>query len=110
MKRRTKVILVAAAAGVVAAGSGAGVASAVGGDEAEASITGVALEKATAAALEYTGGGRVTDTEIGDEDGYYEVEVTTGDGRQVDVHLDRAFTVLGSDGDVEGPGDDGEQG
>ena len=42
------------------------------------------------------GGGRVTETEVGDEDGYYEVEVTLDDGSQVDVALDKDFTVLSS--------------
>jgi len=64
-------------------------------------ISGAALEQASAAALTYLGEGRVTATEVGDEEGYYEVEVTLADGRQVDVHLDEQFNVLGSlaDGD-----------
>ena len=37
----------------------------------------------------------MTDTEVGDEDGYHEVEVTLDDDSQVDVHLDETFTVLG---------------
>jgi hypothetical protein len=39
-------------------------------------ITGDALERASSAALEYIGEGRVTETEVGDEEGYYEVEIT----------------------------------
>ena len=39
----------------------------------------------------------MTDTEIGDEESYYEVEVTHDDGRQVDVQLDQNFNVVGSD-------------
>jgi hypothetical protein len=70
----------------------------------EEPITGEALERASAAALESTGGGRVTGTEVGDEEGYYEVEVTLPDGRQVDVHLDASFKVIVTEGD--GPGDD----
>jgi uncharacterized membrane protein YkoI len=58
-------------------------------------ITGSALEQASAAALEYIGEGRVTATEVGDEEGYYEVEITLDNGRQVDVHLDENFNVLG---------------
>jgi uncharacterized membrane protein YkoI len=67
-------------------------------------ITGGPLQTAKAAALDATGGGRVTATEIRDEEGYYEVEVTRSDGSQVDVHLDRGFNVIdqsadgGSDG------------
>lgn len=90
----------ALAVAVVAVGLGAGVAQA-GPAENEVPITGDALEKASAAAVAHTGGGRVTGTELGDEEGYYEVEVTRADGSQVDVHLDEAFTVLGSIADHE---------
>ena len=62
-------------------------------------ITGEALERASAAALEFTGGGEVTDSEVGDEEGYYEVEVTMPGGRQVDVHLDASFKVISSEGE-----------
>jgi len=62
-------------------------------------ITGTALEQASAAALEYIGEGRVTETEVGDEEGYYEVEITKDNGREVDVHLDEAFNVLGHEND-----------
>ena len=61
----------------------------------DVSITGSALEQASAAALAYVGQGRVTGTEIGDEEGYYEIEVTLDNGSQVDVHLDENFNVLG---------------
>jgi uncharacterized membrane protein YkoI len=59
-------------------------------------ISGDALQKASTAALASTGGGRVTGTEIDDEESYYQVEVTLDDGSQVDVQLDKAFTVVGS--------------
>jgi uncharacterized membrane protein YkoI len=62
-------------------------------------ITGTALEQASAAALDYIGEGRVTETEVGDEEGYYEVEITKDNGREVDVHLDEAFNVLGHESD-----------
>jgi len=70
-------------------------------DEDETPITGDALVKASAAALQYTGGGTVTDSEVGDEEGSYEVEVTLNDGTEVDVHLDQKFRVIGSDADKE---------
>ena len=60
----------------------------------DVSITGSALEQASAAALAYVGQGRITGTEIGDEEGYYEIEVTLDNGSQVDVHLDENFNVL----------------
>jgi hypothetical protein len=80
---------------------GVAIAGAAGGDDDgdERAISGTALDRASAAALDHTGGGRVTETEAGDEESYYEVEVTRGDGSQVDVQLDRDFEVVGSEGD-----------
>lgn len=106
MKRTTKYLAIGAVAAALV-GVGAGVAAATGGFDAETPITGDALVRASAAALAETGGGRVTDTEVGDEDAYYEVEVTLDDGRQVDVALDRDFNVVGSKTDRgDQPGDD----
>lgn len=114
MTRRTRLIIVAAVAAVITAGVGTGIAVAGAAEEHDTPITGPALAKAEAAALAHTGGGRVTGTEVGDEESYYEVEVTLPDGRQVDVQLDQNFAVVGSDADEqpddEGPGDDGTQG
>jgi hypothetical protein len=103
MNKRTKVALVAASA-LVAAATSAGIASAVGGDDRETPITGQDLERATAAALKHTGGGKVTETEVGDEESYYEVEVTLPDGTQVDVQLDEQFNVVGGETDREDEG------
>lgn len=99
MERRTKLI---AAGALVVAGvaTGTGIAVAGGEDESEGPdtpIAGDALEQAERAALEFTGEGRVTDTEVGDEESLYEVEVTLGDGSQVDVQLDEDFAVVGSE-------------
>jgi uncharacterized membrane protein YkoI len=111
MERRIKIIAGSAvAATVLALGAGVAVAS-NNNDDSEAPITGDALERASAAALDHTGGGRVTETEVGDEESYYEVEVTLDDGSQVDVQLDRSFNVVGSsadheDGDGSGNDDD----
>ena len=103
MRKRTMIVLVAGAA-VVAAGAGTGIAIAGAGDDdaTDTPITGADLEQATAAALAATGGGRVTGTEVGDEESYYEVEVTLDNGRQVDVRLDDQFKVVGTDADSEG--------
>ncbi len=100
MKKRTKVALVGAGA-VAAALTTAGIASAGGADDHEAPITGQELERATAAALDHTGEGKVTETEVGDEESYYEVEVTLPDGTQIDVQLDRQFNVVGDETDSE---------
>lgn len=99
MQHKTKLIMIAAAI-AVAALTFAGVGYATSrGDDGEAAITGSALDKASAAALAHTGGGEVTDTEAGDEDSYYEVEVTMPDGREIDVQLDQDFTVVSSETD-----------
>jgi uncharacterized membrane protein YkoI len=66
-------------------------------DHGETAISGDPLARASAAALAHTGGGRVTGTEVGDEESYYEVEVTLDNGRQVDVQLDRTFHVVGDE-------------
>ena len=99
-------IVVIVALGIALVGVSAGVALAAGGfDDAETPITGAALTQASAAALASTGEGRVTETEVGDEDGYYEVEVTLTGGRQVDVHLDKSFNVISTHADADNPGD-----
>ena len=85
---------------------GAAVAGATADDDDGTAIRGPALERATAAALGHRGEGRVTDTEAGDEEGAYEVEVTLPGGDRVDVHLDRDFAVLGREGDEDGRQDD----
>ncbi len=93
--------MVVGAVALAAVGAGSGIA-ATGMGENEQPITGEAYDRASAAALAYTGGGRVSQTEVGDEDSYYEVEVTLADGSQVDVQLDKDFLVVGSKADVEG--------
>ena len=98
MKKR--VTFVAAVITVVAAVA-AGFAVAGSRDDHEQPITGSALVRASEAALAETGQGRVTETEVGDEDAYYEVEVTLPDGREVDVHLDRSFAVVPSAADAD---------
>lgn len=105
MKRTTKLILTGAAA-VTVVGIGTGATLAATGDDTEPPIRGDALDRASAAALAETGGGRVTGTEVGDEDSLYEVEVTLDDGRQVDVQLDREFRVVGSETDRHDDRDD----
>ena len=98
----------AAAAVALLAIAGGGVAIAAGGDDdddaSDTPITGAALDRAEAAALAHTGGGRVTGTEVGDEESRYEVEVTLADGSQVDVQLDERFRVVGDEREDE-PGD-----
>ena len=49
-------------------GAGYAVAGGADDDATDTPITGSALDKASAAALEHTGEGRVTETEVGDEE------------------------------------------
>ena len=77
------------AVGAAAVAIGTGIATAQPDDGEGTPITGEALTKASQAALAFTGGGTVTGSEVGDEESYYEVEVTKADGSQVDVQLDR---------------------
>jgi uncharacterized membrane protein YkoI len=110
MKDKLKGALIAGTVIAALAVGGVAIAGAAGGDDddgAEQAITGAALDRASAAALDHTGGGRVSETETGDEESYYEVEVTREDGSQVDVQLDRDFQVVGSEGDDDGSEDEG---
>jgi hypothetical protein len=103
-----KVAVIAALVVGIGAVGGGGAALAAGGDDdaTDTPITGSALDQAKAAALAHTGQGKVTETEAGDEESYYEVEVTLDDGSQVDVQLDKSFNVVGSEGDRDGSGED----
>ena len=108
MRDKVKGAVIAAVVLVALAIGGAAIAGAAGGgsDDGDGkAITGSALDRASKVALDHTGGGKVTATEAGDEEGAYEVEVTRSDGSQVDVHLDKSFHVLNAKAD----GDNGEQ-
>ena len=98
MRKRTIIIITTDAA--LAARGTAIAAGARDDDATERPISGDALEKAKAAALADTPG-RVTGTEVGDEESLYEVEVTRPDGSQADVQLDREFRVVSSATDDE---------
>ena len=108
MKDKIKGAVIAVTVVAALAVGGVAIAGAAGGDDdaSDRPISGQALDRASAAALAETGGGKVTETEVGDEEGAYEVEVTRADGSQVDVHLDKDFNVLSSVGDDDGSGED----
>lgn len=104
MRDKVKGAVIAGAVLAALAVGGATIAGAAPGtddDKSDKPIAGIALHKAKAAALDHVGGGNVTETEAGDEEGAYEVEVTRAGGKQVDVHLDRGFNVLGQESDSE---------
>lgn len=116
MQRLAKSILVGAGAIGLALG-GYGVASATTGainqapsaevdddgpgetNDTDTPLTGTDLDQAVAAALEHTGGGDVTETEVGDDGAAYGVEIRIADGSQVEVNLDADFNVIGSEAD-----------
>ena len=111
MRDRTKMIIIGAAiAGsaavptIAAAGNNDDGGEADGSDaqELDVPITGTNLERATAAALAHVGEGRVTATEVGDKESYYEIEITLDDGRQLDVQLDEQFDYVGSEDEGNG--------
>ena len=113
MDGKLKRALVAGAAVAALAGGGAAIAGAAGGGDDEGGpddgngrpVTGTALDRASSVALDQTGGGKVTGSEVRDEQGYYEIEVTRDDGTQTDVHLDRDFNVINAESDGGGGGD-----
>jgi len=104
---RATLVTAAAVIGVGLGGYGIAAAASDGGadsreDQNEAPdtpIAGADLDQASADALVHTRQGTVSDTEVGDEESYYEVEVTLDDGSQVDVQLDEKFNVVGSETD-----------
>jgi hypothetical protein len=108
MRRRVTLVVGGVAAVAVLALGGAAIADARMGDDGEP-LSGATLQRASAAALAATGGGRVTETEHDSEDGAtYEVEVTKADGSQVDVRLDESFNLVTVEGDGEEDSDSDE--
>lgn len=100
-------MLIALAGAVAAGGIAAGaVAAAGGGDDEGPGVTGPEADRATAAALAATGGGRANSVERDSEEGAtWEVEVTRPDGATVDVRLDGSYRVVVIEGDSEAPDD-----
>jgi uncharacterized membrane protein YkoI len=85
-------ILVFGVAGVLTAG-GTAYAFATSDD----GVQGDDAQRATDAAIDAAGGGSITELEA--DDGGYDVEVVTDDGRKVDVVLGSDFQVLHTDPD-----------
>jgi hypothetical protein len=74
------------------------------------SLEGLELQRATEAALEYTGEGQVVESESGEGEGAYEVAVLMDDGSVVEVHLDESFEVTGTEAEGESGGAEQESG
>ena len=97
MRRRTR-WMVGAGLAVALAGGLVAAAAATDGDT-DQELTGATRDRAVAAALAAAGGGTVLETEAGDDGAAYSVEVRLGDGRQVEVDLDKAFKVIAQEPD-----------
>jgi uncharacterized membrane protein YkoI len=97
-------LVAAVVATMLLVGAGVAYATGSGDDDSEQQATGPGIEKAKSVALDHVNG-HVTGTEVGDEEGYYEVEITKDNGSQVDVHLDKNYNVLSTPADHESPDD-----
>jgi uncharacterized membrane protein YkoI len=107
MKQTKQKIALAVGAVAATAAIGGGAYAVSSDDDGEGHpIPATAIDQAKAAALKATHGGKVTGTEVDDEDSTYEVEVTLKDGSQVDVQLDENFKVVGTDADGPDDGND----
>ena len=84
----------------------AGVAIAATSGDDDQPLTGSTLERATAAALEHTGGGTVIETEVGDDGAAYGVEIRLAGGGEVEVNLDEDFNVIGQENDDDTAGEE----
>jgi uncharacterized membrane protein YkoI len=104
--KRTAVVLAGTAVLTLGAVGGAFAIAGDDDDAGERPIPATQLDEAERAALEETGGGTVTGTEVGDEESKYEVEVTLDDGTQVDVQLDADFDVVGTEDDSDDSDED----
>ncbi|MDQ4054266.1 MAG: PepSY domain-containing protein [Actinomycetota bacterium] len=92
----------------IAATAVLGIGGTVWATSASAGPSDAEMDRARAAALEAVGGGEVTDTEKGDEEGAYEIEVTKDDGTEVDVHLDESFEVISVEDESGDQADDAD--
>ncbi len=106
MTRKRKYLIAGVAVIALGAG-GAGIAQAVGGDSSDEQVTGPEADRAKQAAVEIVGSGRAVGAEREDDDGSaWEVEVVRGDGRNVEVELNRALERVAVDVDDDAGGED----
>lgn len=106
MQGRTKFIAGGVLA-VILVGGGTGMA--VAGSNGESGdggpLGGSTRDKAVAAALDATGGGRVSEAEHADDGGTYSVEIVVDSGRHIEVKLDDNFNVINQGSDDDGVND-----
>lgn len=115
--RKRIIAITAAATGVLLVGGGAVAAFAGASDagnefdesgDSSTAITGIALERATAAAIAAAGAGTVTESELGGDEAAYEIELMLDAGESVDVMLDDNFKVLNVTSNAQEGDGDGE--
>jgi hypothetical protein len=101
-RRRTVRRWVIAGIGSIVITAAVGSVIAFANSDSEGGVTGRQADRAMHAALEATAGGTANAVERDSENGaYWEVEVTTPDGRLVDVRLSRDYSVVVIEGDGE---------
>jgi uncharacterized membrane protein YkoI len=110
-KRMLKILAGIAAALAALALAGGAIARATGAfDDGDSQLKGPQADRAIAAALRITGGGKANAVERDSEKGAtYEVEVTRNDGTTVDVRLDGSFRLVVIDGDSESADSDDDR-
>ena len=96
MRTRTKIVIGAVAA-LVVAGVATGVGAATKGDDTP--LVGEEFDSASQAAIAHVGEGTVIDSEAGDGPEAFEIEVERPDGSVVEVSMDDRFEVIGSEAD-----------
>ena len=96
---RTRKRRLAAGLGIAFAAAGTSITIAAGEPDGTPAVGAFDRDRAVAAALAFTGGGVVLEAEAGDDGAAYGVEIRTAGGRVVEVHLDAAFAVIGSEAD-----------
>ena len=107
MNRTSRRWIAAAAAAIALVAGGAAIAIGASGDD-DTPLTGAALQRASAAALEHASGGTVIETEVGDDGAAYGVEIRRDDGSVVEVSLDESFKVIGQEADDDGADDEND--
>ena len=102
MRKRTAALTAGGAVVAAVALGGGAVASNGAGGEGDENVTGVQADRARAAALDATNGGRVDEVEREDEHGaVWKVEVIKANGDSVEVRLDGGYHVVATETDHE---------
>ena len=110
MSKRLLMIVAGIAVLAALALGGVAIAGSSGVFDDDAQLTGPSADRAKAAALKITGGGKANAVERDSENGAtYEVEVTRPDGKTVDVRLDASYNRVAVEGDSEDEGAGDEQ-